>query len=85
MKRGLREGEAAIRKALELNPQYPIAHFCLGCIYLAQSKPKEALAEMQKESDERWRLDGFTAENAEYAETAQSFFSLTLRSPRTQR
>jgi len=43
---------------LELNPQYPIAHFCLGCIYLAQSKSQEAVGEMQKEADASWSLDG---------------------------
>ena len=53
-----KEAEAAVRKALELNPQYPIAHFLLGCIHLAQAKPREAVVEMQKESDASWRLDG---------------------------
>ena len=49
------EAEAAFRKALELNPQYPVAHMHLGRIYLAQSKPEEALAEMQKEPEPLWR------------------------------
>ena len=37
------EAEAAFRKALELNPQYPGAHVYLGRIYLAQSKPERRL------------------------------------------
>ena len=52
------EAEAAFRKALELNPQYPGAHSYLGRIYLAQSKPEEALAEMQKEPEPVWRGQG---------------------------
>lgn len=52
------EAEAAIRKALELDPQYPGAHFQLGLIYLVQSKAKEALAEMQKETAEDYRRYG---------------------------
>ena len=52
------EAEAAFRKALELNPQYPSAHMNLGRIYLAQSKPEEALAEMQKEPEPFWRGQG---------------------------
>ena len=52
------EAEAAFRKALELNPQYPGAHMNLGRIYLAQSKPEEALAEMQKEPEPFWRGQG---------------------------
>jgi tetratricopeptide (TPR) repeat protein len=52
------EAEAAYRKALELNPQDPGSHLQLGLIYLAQSKPEEALAEMQKESEPIWRQYG---------------------------
>jgi TolB-like protein/lipoprotein NlpI len=52
------EAEAAFRKALELNPQRPYAHFNLGRIYLARSKPEEALAEMQKEPEPVWGGQG---------------------------
>jgi tetratricopeptide (TPR) repeat protein len=52
------EAEAAFRKALELNPQYPYAHFNLGCIYLARSKPEEALTEMQKEQEPLYHGQG---------------------------
>ena len=54
----LEEAEAAYRKSLELNPQFPSAHIYLGRLYLAQSKPQEALAEMQKEQEPVWREQG---------------------------
>jgi tetratricopeptide (TPR) repeat protein len=41
-----------------LNPQHPATHSNLGLIYLAQSKPEEALAEMQKEHEPFWRIHG---------------------------
>lgn len=52
------EAEAAMRKALELRPQYPAAHFFLGCIYLAQSKPAEALREVREEPERSWHMFG---------------------------
>jgi TolB-like protein/lipopolysaccharide biosynthesis regulator YciM len=53
------EAEAALRKVLELNPQYPGTHIRLGRIYLVQSKPEEALAEMQREPESApWRGQG---------------------------
>jgi TolB-like protein/lipoprotein NlpI len=45
------EAETAYRTVLELNPQFPSAHNYLGQVYLSQSKPKEALAEMHKEPE----------------------------------
>ncbi len=54
----LDEAEAAYRKALELNPQIPSVHESVGLIYLARSKPEEALAEMQKEPEPAWRAAG---------------------------
>jgi tetratricopeptide (TPR) repeat protein len=51
----LDEAQVAFRKALELNPQYPGAHWNLGRIYLAQSKTDKALAEMEKEPEPAWR------------------------------
>src|SRR5262249_35036596 len=47
----LDEAEAAVRKVLELRQQYANAHQFLGRIYIARSKPLEALTEMQKESE----------------------------------
>jgi len=54
----LEEAEAAFRKALDLNPQYIWPHTFLGRIYLARSKPEEAIAEMQKEPGPYWRMSG---------------------------
>jgi len=48
-------GEQALHKALDLNPQRPVAHILLGRIHLARSKPEEAIDEMQKEQDPIWR------------------------------
>ena len=52
----LDEAAAAFRKALELNPAYPSARVFLGRLYLAQSHPQEALAEMDREPESYWRL-----------------------------
>jgi tetratricopeptide (TPR) repeat protein len=54
----LKESQAGYQKALQLNPQYPGAHYSLGRIYLAQSKTKDALAEMQKEPELALRRQG---------------------------
>jgi tetratricopeptide (TPR) repeat protein len=52
--------EEAIRKTLELNPQYPAAHTSLFRIYLAQSRLTDALNEIQKEPQPIWREYGLT-------------------------
>ncbi len=52
------ESETALRKVLSVNPQYPAAHVFLGCMYLVQSKPKQALAEIQNEPEPAWRMFG---------------------------
>ena len=52
------EAEQACRKALVLNPERPGVQSLLGSIHFMQSKPEEALAEMQKESDPGWRVQG---------------------------
>lgn len=52
------KAEAAYRKVLEMSPDYPGAHGSLGLVYLAQSKNKEALAEMLKEQEPIWRDQG---------------------------
>ncbi len=54
----LEEAARAFRKALELSPEFPLAHCFLGRIYLAQSRPQEALAEMEREPEEGYRLQG---------------------------
>jgi TolB-like protein/Tfp pilus assembly protein PilF len=52
------EAAAGFRKVLELNPEYPGAHQDLGMVYLAQSRPEAALAEVQQERRSLWQLQG---------------------------
>jgi tetratricopeptide (TPR) repeat protein len=54
----IEEAVAALKKALELNPERPLPHNFLGRIYLAQSRTKEALGEMELESDALFRQHG---------------------------
>ncbi len=54
----LADAEAAFRKALELNPEYPAARASLSVVYLLKSQPEKALAEMQREPEPFWRLYG---------------------------
>jgi TolB-like protein/tRNA A-37 threonylcarbamoyl transferase component Bud32/lipoprotein NlpI len=54
----LEQAEAAYRKLLELRPQYPGAHNGLCQIYVVQSNPPAALAEIQRETEPSWRLYG---------------------------
>ena len=54
----LDEAAAGFTKALELNPGYPSTRVFLGRVYLAQSHPQEALAEMDREPESYWRLYG---------------------------
>lgn len=52
------EAKAALDKALELTPNTVFAHSLLGRVYLAQSKPQQALEEMEKEKEPVWRIFG---------------------------
>src|SRR5262249_32611170 len=54
----LKEAEEACLKVLELNPERPAARRNLGHVYLAQSNPGAARAEMMKEKEEGSRWDG---------------------------
>jgi len=54
----LEEAVSAFKKVLELNSERPTAHETLGQVYLAQSHPQEALAEMEREPEEGFRLQG---------------------------
>jgi tetratricopeptide (TPR) repeat protein len=54
----LEEAVAAFKKALELNPDNPAVHNSLGRVYLDQSDPEKALAEMDQETARGWRLQG---------------------------
>jgi len=51
----LAEAEAAYRQALDLAPTASQLHFLLGWALLAGHEPAAALAEMEKETDERYR------------------------------
>ncbi|MDQ6678196.1 MAG: protein kinase [Acidobacteriota bacterium] len=52
------EAAAAFRKALELSPEMEVAHCFLGLVYLARSRPREALAAMEQEKQAGLRLFG---------------------------
>ena len=43
-----------------LNPEYPAAHEDLALVYLAQSRPEAALAEVEQEKADLWRRYGFS-------------------------
>jgi tetratricopeptide (TPR) repeat protein len=43
------EASAAMQKALDLNPQAAFAHDFLGKIYIAEGKPQQALADIERE------------------------------------
>jgi tetratricopeptide (TPR) repeat protein len=49
------EALVALAKALDLNPNQSMAREIRGEVYLAQGRPQEALAEMEKEPGEVWR------------------------------
>ena len=53
---GYPEAQIEVRKALDLSPQAPFAHFTLGLILLFEEKSKDALAETEKEPSEWARL-----------------------------
>lgn len=56
--RRLNEAETALKKAIELNPKYPGARVFLGRVYLSQSQPEKAIAEIEQEPEPFWRLYG---------------------------
>src|SRR5205823_6649822 len=49
---------AAYKKRLELDPHRLLTHGMLGTVYLAQSRPQQALDEATKETDPAYRLYG---------------------------
>ena len=51
----MKEAESVYRKALELNPEFPAVHSRIGLIYLGQSNPQAALAEIETEKELLWR------------------------------
>jgi TolB-like protein/Tfp pilus assembly protein PilF len=52
------EAEAALRTALELDPDGALRHWAIGRALLLQGKTDAALRETQRETDESWRLSG---------------------------
>ena len=54
----LTEAEQAFRKSIELRPLAGYTHNGLGLVLLWRHDLPGALAEMQKETDEMWRLEG---------------------------
>ena len=52
------ESVAAAQKVIQISPDYTAAHAALAMAYLAQSRPQEALREIQSEKNEAWRLIG---------------------------
>ncbi|MDT8067644.1 MAG: winged helix-turn-helix domain-containing protein [Terriglobia bacterium] len=52
------DAAVALRKALEVNPAFPVAHAYLGRVHLRQSRPRDAFAEFQLERDPGWRRFG---------------------------
>lgn len=52
----LDEAEVAVRKGLEVDPQFPWLHSVLSRVYLARSRPQEALAEAEQDSTPEFRL-----------------------------
>jgi tetratricopeptide (TPR) repeat protein len=54
----LDEAEAAVRKALEFNPEFPNAHLQLGQVHAVRPNPEAALAEMEQEKEPIWRRFG---------------------------
>jgi adenylate cyclase len=54
----LTEAEAAWRKALELNAAAEGIHYRLGALLVLRGEPTAALAEMERNPDEPWRVAG---------------------------
>ena len=54
----LEEAVTILNSAIEVNPQFPTSHYRLGLCYLLLGKSELALAEIEKESMEDWRIQG---------------------------
>jgi tetratricopeptide (TPR) repeat protein len=54
------EAQAELQKALDLNPQAGFVHVTWGNILIANAKPQQALAEIEKESNDWERRTGRT-------------------------
>jgi len=54
----LSDATAACRETLELSPNFAGAHFALASLLLADAQPAAALAEIERETDDAFRLRG---------------------------
>jgi tetratricopeptide (TPR) repeat protein len=52
------EANTMLQRALELNPQKEHDHLIRGQVLLAQGRPQQALAEMEREPGDGWKLLG---------------------------
>lgn len=68
----LDEAAAALQKALELNPEQPFLHTSLGRVYLAKSRPQDALAEAERDQHPLFRLQGLALAYHALAQKQQS-------------
>lgn len=59
----LDEAEAALQKALQLNPGFPWLHTLLSYIYIFRSRPQDALAEAERDTLPPFRLQGLAISN----------------------
>jgi tetratricopeptide (TPR) repeat protein len=54
----LDDAAAYLRKAMELNPSFPCLHVLLGRVHLELAQPRQALSEMEIETDPVWHQFG---------------------------
>ena len=54
----LEEAVAILNSAIEMNPLFPSSHYRLGLCYLLLGKAEPAIAEIEKEKMEDWRMQG---------------------------
>jgi TolB-like protein/DNA-binding winged helix-turn-helix (wHTH) protein len=52
------EARVELQKALDLNPQASFVHYTLGKVLIAEAKPLQALAEIEKEPNEWGKITG---------------------------
>ena len=71
------EAMSAFRRVLELLPEREIVHCYLGQIYLAQSQPQKALAEMEQEKHRAFHLSGLALAYYALGRTKESDAYLT--------
>jgi adenylate cyclase len=68
----LAEAERAFRKSIELRPTASYTHNGLGLVLLWQGKPSAALEEMERETNEMWRLEGLAIVHSAMHRRAES-------------